>query len=331
MNVPITSGVNFIGGIDYRTSNTSIETSGVYKYEFGGITYSDSFKTALGEDSAKHNQTAFYGAFIYRSKEDFNLEVGGRLNKHSSYGNNFVFNFNPSYIISNQLKIFANISSAYKVPTLYQLYSEYRNTISDLQPEKAITYEAGIHYYNRNNIFNARIAVFKRNVREGIAFYTDPVSFRSYYINQDKQKDYGFEVEPAINISTKLQAILSLSYVDGKITTMDGAKDTSYFNLIRRPKHIFAISINYQVTNQLFISGSIRNFGKRTDLDFSSFPSKDVELAGYTLLGVYIEYKFKKHFKIFVNGSNLGNVTYYEASGYNALVRNFNTGLLLKL
>jgi vitamin B12 transporter len=331
INIPIASAFNFIGGVEYRASNTDIETSGIYKYEFGGVTYSDSYQTRLGKDSASQNQQGVYGALVYKGESGLNAEIGGRWNNHSNYGSNFVFNFNPSYLIRKQLKLFANISSAYKVPTLYQLYSEYRNTITDLQPEKAITYEVGAHYLHSNDIFNMRVAFFKRNVTDGIAFYTDPLSFRSYYINQDKQKDYGFEIEPTLNINKKLQFILTFSYVDGKITTLNASKDTSYFNLIRRPKHILNTSVNYQVTKQLFVSGNIRNYGKRTDLDFSSFPTKTVQLSGYTLLDLYVEFRFRKLIKLFANGRNLTNVIYYEAMGYNALDRNFNAGVLLKL
>lgn len=331
MNVPLSARFHLIGGVDYRTSSTSIQTSGIYKYEFGGITYSDSYQTQLGKDSAKQKQTGVYGVVVYKSESAFTAELGGRLNNHSTYGSNFVFNFNPSYLIAKQIKIFGNISSAYRVPTLYQLYSEYRNTFTDLQPEKGITYEAGVQYLNSNNIFNLRIALFKRNVTNGIAFYTDPVTYKSYYVNQDKQKDGGFEIEPSLNIGEKLQFVLSFSYVDGKITTPNATKDTSFFNLIRRPKHIFGTTINYQVTKKFFVSGNIRNFGKRTDLDFSAFPAKTVSLPGYTLLDIYVDYRFKCFVKLFASGRNLTNITYSEALGYNSLDRNFNIGVFLKL
>jgi vitamin B12 transporter len=331
IHFPLSSELSFIGGVDYRASGTSIETFSIYKYEFGGVVYSDTYPSKLGKDSAKQNQTGIYGAIVYRSESGFNAEAGGRVNSHSTYGSNFVFNFNPSYIIHKKMKLFGNISSAYRVPTLYQLYSEYRNTFTDLQPEKAITYEGGIHYLDPNNIFNMRVAVFKRNVTDGIAFYTDPATYKSYYVNQDKQKDWGFEIEPTVNIGNMLQFILSFSYVDGKIITPGMAKDTSFFNLIRRPRHILSATINYQLTKQLFVSGQLRNFGKRTDLDFSSFPSKTISLSAYTLLDLYAEYKLKRLFKLFAGGRNLTNVTYSEALGFNALDRNFTAGILFKL
>ena len=331
IHFPLTSTISFIGGVDHRNSGTSIETFSIYKYEFGGMTYSDSYSSKLGKDSARQNQTGIYGALVHRGNHGLNVEAGGRFNNHSSYGSNFVFNFNPSYIIQKKFKLFGNISSAYRVPTLYQLFSEYRNTFTDLQPEKAITYEGGVQLLNPKNIYNVRLAFFKRDVTDGIAFYTDPSTFNSYYVNQDRQKDWGFEIEPTVNIGNTLQFIFSYSYVDGKITTPGSGKDTSYFNLIRRPKHILSATANYQVTKQLFVSGQLRNVGKRTDLDFSSFPAKTASLSSYTLIDLYVEYKFKKLIRLFASGRNLANVSYSEALGFNALDRNFTTGIMFKL
>jgi len=68
INIPLATAFHFIGGIDYRSSSTSIETSGIYKYEFGGVAYSDSYQTMIGKDSAKQNQTGIYGALVYQGE-----------------------------------------------------------------------------------------------------------------------------------------------------------------------------------------------------------------------------------------------------------------------
>ena len=34
---------------------------------------------------------------------------------------------------------------------------------------------------------------FTGNIKDVFVFYTDPVTFNSYYINEDKQKDNGIE------------------------------------------------------------------------------------------------------------------------------------------
>ncbi len=331
VHVPIIPSLSFTGGVDYRNGITDVKTSAIYKYEMGGVIYNSPDTSLINGDSAKQNQVGVYGAFAFSSKEGFNIEAGGRFNHHSVYGNNVVFNINPSFLINRQFKVFANISTAYKVPTLYQMYSEYQNPYTKLDPEKAITYEGGIQYFSADNLVNARVAVFKRDVKDAIIFYANPNTFKYYYINQDKQKDWGFEIEPTINFKNKGQLILSYAYVDGKVTTKNGAKDTSYFNLLRRPKSIFGATINYHITKALFASAGVQSFGKRADLDFSTFPSSITNLKAYTLVNFYAEYQLIKALKLFIDVKNITNTSYVEVLGYNALGRNFNAGLTVRL
>ena len=179
-------------GADFRTSNTDQEYFSVGF--FGGPPYS----TKYSADSLHHNQAGLYAALNINAKTGFNLELGNRLNIHSAYGSNYVFNINPSYLLNKKFKLFANLSSAYRTPSLYQLLSEYGN--KELKPESALTFEGGVQYFSVDNKFAGRITGFKRDVKDAIAF-------QSKYINQDKQKDHGAELElsfkPTKNISLK--------------------------------------------------------------------------------------------------------------------------------
>jgi vitamin B12 transporter len=53
------------------------------------------------------------------------------------------------------------------------------------------------------------------------------------------------------------------SFVDGKITTVQNGKDTTYFNLIRRPKHSIGVNAGVRVTEKLFVSSNLSWFDKR--------------------------------------------------------------------
>jgi vitamin B12 transporter len=325
VHVPLVDNLSFTGGVDYRNANTSSEYTSIYKYEYDGNIYSDTYISNINSDSAKQNQLGIYGSLAYRVQA-FNIEGGLRHNHHSVYGNNAVFNVNPAYAINKNLQLFVNISSAYKVPTLYQLYSEYRNPVTSLKPEKAITYEGGFKYSKA--FFKSRVTVFKREVKNVIAFYTDPNTYASYYINQDKQNDWGFEIEPSFNFN-KLQVVLSYSHVDGEVTTNNGVKDTSYFNLLRRPKNMFNASVNYQFTKKLFASAGLQSFGKRADVDFST--SSSVKLAAYTLVNFYAEYKILESLRIFADLRNIGNTSYVEIFGYNTQGFNLYGGFRVSL
>jgi len=309
-----------VGG-DFRASNSD--------QLYSSIGFFGPFKTALGKDSLKQNQVGLYVAANIATQKGFNIEFGNRLNIHSEYGSNYVFNINPSYLINNKVKLFTNLSSGYRVPSLYQLYSEYGN--KQLKPEASLNTELGVQYFSKNNQFNARVVYYNRTIKDVMFFYFNSTTFQALYINQDKQKDNGLELEAAYTGVKNLSLKGFFNFVDGNISTKTGAgKDTTFFNLLRRPKTSFGLNIGYQVTKQLYVSTNIAAFGKREDayFDNTTFTTKYVTLQNYALLNLYTQYSFNKNkVTVFVDVRNILDSDYIEVSGYNALGTNFFGGV----
>ena len=131
-----------------------------------------------------------YASAVYKNGKGFTCGVGGRLNLHSEYGSNFTFNINPSYLINNKVKLFANLYSSFKTPTLYQLFDPSAGNI-DLDPEKGIIGETGKIFCNKS--FRARVVGFYRHTKDAIVYTYNPSTFATKYINVSKQKNYGVE------------------------------------------------------------------------------------------------------------------------------------------
>ena len=309
-----------VGG-DFRASNSD--------QLYNSIGFFGPFKTALGKDSLKQNQVGLYVAANIATQKGFNIEFGNRLNIHSEYGSNYVFNINPSYLINNKVKLFTNLSSGYRVPSLYQLYSEYGN--KQLKPEASLNTELGVQYFSKNNQFNARVVYYNRTIKDVMFFYFNSTTFQAQYINQDKQKDNGLELEAAYTGVKNLSLKGFFNFVDGNISTKTGAgKDTTFFNLLRRPKTSFGLNIGYQVTKQLYVSTNIAAFGKREDayFDNTTFTTKYVTLQNYALLNLYTQFSFNKNkVTVFVDVRNILDSGYIEVSGYNALGTTFFGGV----
>ena len=317
--LPINSIFKFTGGIDYRSSSTD--------QSYHSIGYFGPYESDLKSDSLKQHQTAIYSALVMNVNNGFSAELGGRMNNHSAYGKNFVYNFNPSFLWKNKWKFFANVSSAFKTPTLYQLYSEYGN--NKLKPEKAFTVESGIQYYSNDNLFNGRATVYNRKTSDAIAFFFDPVTYASYYINQDKQNDYGIELESDVVIAKKIAVKFNYAYVNGNITTKYNGKDTTYFNLLRRPKSTFGLQLSGNIKSRFFAKAGICYVGKRKDISYdASFNAVDLTLNEYVLLNLYGEYSFANNrFKLFADILNATNTKYNEIYGFNTMGINASLGI----
>lgn len=318
--LPIGKELKLTGGLDYRRSQSD--------QVFSSAGFFGPYKTENSRDSLRQSQAGVYAALNWNHASGFNTEAGARINFHSEYGSYAVYNINPSYLINKKVKLFANLSSAYRTPSLYQLFSEYGN--KELQPESAITLEGGIQYYSANNKFTGRGTLFSRNVKDVIFFYYNPVTFTSQYINQDKQKDHGVELEASFLFTKKIALKVFYSYVTGNITTKTGNKDTTYNNLLRRPKSSAGLNLSAQVNEKFYASTNLLFNGKRKDayFDNTSFSTVSTTLSSYALLDLYAEYAFyKKRLKLFADLRNITRSKYTEVSGFNTLRFNGYSGI----
>ncbi|TBR18527.1 MAG: TonB-dependent receptor [Chitinophagaceae bacterium] len=300
-------------GVDYRNSNSD--------QTYNSVGFFGPNQTHYANDSLQQQQISIYGALNLLTANNFSLEAGSRVNIHSEYGAHSVFSINPSLMIDQKIKLFANLSTAYRTPSLFQLFSEYGN--KKLKPESALTIEGGVQYFSKNNKWNSRVVAYNRNVKDVIFFYFNPTTWVSQYINQDKQNDYGVELEFswAVTKSTSLKTFYN--YVDGAITTkLSSNLDTTFYNLLRRPKNSFGINVESRVTKQFYISSSIQIIGERKDAYFDpqTFSSINTTLKNYALWNVFMEYKLhKSRLKIFADLKNITNCKFTEVSGFNTV------------
>jgi len=321
LHIPVSRQVKFTGGIDYRYSKSD--------QDYLSISMFGPYTTKYSNDSLNQNQLGLYSAINWNAASGFNLELGDRVNFHSEYGGHFVFNVNPSYLVNKKIKLFANLSSAYRTPSLYQLFSEYGN--KDLDPESGLTGEAGVQYFSTNNKFTGRAVAFTRTVKDIIFFFYNPVTFTSQYINQDKQKDHGFELEASYKITATTTFKAFYTYTTGEITTRQAGKDTTFNNLLRRPKSSIGINLASQDSKNFFISSNVMSAGKRKDayFDNTTFTTVYTVLKSYVLWDVYAEYSFiKNKLKLFADFRNITNSKYTEISGFNTLGFNGYGGIL---
>jgi len=303
-------------GVDFRSSNTDYNSVAVDP-GFPPFVPQSIIKTGTSGDSIKQNQFGIYAALNYTNK-NFSIEGGGRFNNHSEYGSNFAWNINPSYFINRSLKLFANLSTGYKTPSLYQLFSIYGN--KDLKPETSVNIEGGAQVFSKDGKANVRATYFNRNVKDVIFFFPLPVDPYGRYINQDKQKDHGIEIDGSVNLSEKIQLKAFYSYVTGNVTTTQAGKDTAYFNLLRRPKTTIQLFLGTQITKTLYASLQLNNIGERQDVyyDPGTFAQKSITLKTYTLVNFYTEYSFlQNRLKLFADLRNIFDESYTDVYGYN--------------
>jgi len=315
-NTPLSKNIDLLVGADYRShlsgqSYFSVSAFGPYA------------SPTLSDDSVRVNQLGAYASVVFKDIAGFNLELGSRYNHFNRYGNVFTFSFNPSYVIGNCFKLFGNLSTGFKAPSLYQVYAEYRSPAGELDPEKSVSLEGGIQYYTNN--VNLRAVYFSRNITNNIVFVNSNTPPYGYYANADIQKDKGLELEASIDLG---KITLHANYVnlDGRIETKAGAKDTSFFNLYRRPAQTMNLDVGIEISKNWNLNISIQSISKRSEPVYNSAP---VEMPAYYTWNLYSNYTVTKHVNAFVDLKNISNEKYSEVWGYNSRRFNFMAGVNL--
>jgi vitamin B12 transporter len=301
--------VKFLAGVNYQT----------YRL----------LDTTLDKKNPQTNIVSPYLSLFIQDLQGLNLEVGGRYNHHSEFGERFTYNISASYLIAGNYKVFANVSSGFRAPTVNDLFGPINfGSNPDLKPETSTNFEAGAQASTSDKTLQVTATGFYRDIKNLITYVGTRL------INIDKQKDKGVELEASVKPNEKWTVKASYMFVTGNLHQTRSGKDTSFYNLVRRPKHTITGTVGYQATQHLYISLSAQSLGKRTDLYFDPFTyaSSQVNLKAYTLLNAYAEYKLiGDKLRLFIDAKNLTDTDYTEVYGYNAPGINVNGGFRINL
>jgi vitamin B12 transporter len=314
-NIQAAKWLTVLAGFDYRWGNMSQQYFSLSS--FGP--YSSSFP-----DTSTH-QTSYYASLLFSAiQKKLNIEIGGRSNKHSRYGKNSTYTFNPSFAITTNWRVFGSVASGFKAPSIFQVYDVFSGN-HDLKPEKSVNYEAGIQQQSKK--VSSRLVYFHRDIKNGIDYnYT---TFQ--YFNFVKQTVNGVEFELSIQPVKQLSITANYTLLTGKEQTQSRKdfNDTSYNYLLRRPKNNLNISIGYQLCQDLYFSINGKSVSRRYDA--GGYQAADVLLDSYFLLNAYAEYKWKKNAKFFADLQNITNKKFFDINGYNAIPFMINGGITFNL
>jgi vitamin B12 transporter len=293
----------------------------------------ESFSVPFGEtqlnqsvnpDNAQFTMTDPYVNVVYVSDFGLNINTGARLNNHSEYGSQLVYNVNPSLIKKTNfgyVKGLVSFSTAFIAPSLYQLFEPaYGN--ADLQPEENQTIEVGAEVSITNNA-TVSLVYFTRNEDNFIDF-VDTGNFVFQYQNTTSSfTASGLEFVSQVNISKDISLNLNATF-----TKLD--EDLS----LRIPEIKVNARLDYQILESTLLSLAYQYNDDREDSVFNSttFVNDRVTLEAYGLLDFYASHSIiNSKMTLFANVTNIFNEDYQELFGFSTRGRGVNLGFNLNL
>lgn len=254
-----------------------------------------------------------YFSVNYFSDFGFTFSAGTRLNIHSEYGENLVFNLNPGYNFSfnktSNAKVFASYSTAFVAPTLSEIFTKLPS-IEALLPEEDITIETGFEL-NFSPKISLNATFFYREETNKIGY--DPMTFQT--IN-DVGIFFARGIESEISYKPAKKVNLLANF-----THINRAENL----LLKIPQNTFFAKVDYQLFSETFTSISYRFVDETKDFG-------NVDLPSYSLIDFFINHRLlNKKVTFYGSVTNIFNENFQEIAGFTARGRNWNLGLKIQL
>lgn len=246
--------------------------------------------------------------------ENLFITPGLRIDDYDLFGTETTYKISTSYIFpKTETLIRGNWGTAFKTPSLYQLYSSYGNT--NLNSDESKSYDFGAE----QNLWQDKITLagnyFHNDFKNMVDFDLDTTSPTYYkYINIGRAETKGAEG----NVSLKLIEDLKIGVNYTLTETKD--KDTGK-KLTKRPRDNAGVNINWAFLEK-------GNLNLQTTYAGHSWnnSTNTQKVKPYTKFDLAAAYNLTKNFQIFGRIENIFDRKYQETRGYAAKERSFFAG-----
>ena len=284
----------------------------------GGINYQDFSYSQPAVEETSFSMIDPYVSFIYE-RGYFNLQLGGRLNNHSEYGSNFVWNVNPSYLAdlgSSKLKVKGSYSTSFITPSLFQLLNPNFGN-GDLDPESSRSIEGGLELLS-NEKFTFGAVYFYREDEDAIgfrSFFDDGGNFTGgEYFNIDGSSEVdGVEISGLYSFTPSVSLSGHYTYLNSR---------TEDQILFRVPQDKFGFSLSVIPIENASVKLTHLHVGETTE---ASFP-ENLTVDAYDLFDLFTSYKYES-FTFSLGVNNLLDEEYEPIAGFNSIGRNYTFGV----
>jgi outer membrane receptor protein involved in Fe transport len=241
----------------------------------------------------------------------------------------------------------ASFGTGIKEPTLTEAFSPSIFFLGNpaLDPERAISFDAGATQEFFNRRASVDVTYFDNRFRNQIQFVMDPVTFGpvklpdgrlASFVNVERASARGIELVAAARPILRLRIAGSYTFLRSRLERAANAISPEIgLSLLRRPRHSGTIEASW-VTQRFDITLDGSVVGRRRDLNpitgarFDS-SGRPVFNDGYAKLNVSGSFRVNQFVTAFARVENLLNQDYQEALGFPAYRLNFSAGVRVRV
>ena len=283
---------------DHKSNSYGAELRSVFLTNIGSIELGGdlNFDNINSSNLGLHNRRegGISAEYVVSPVENFKLLLNGFAYNYDNYGWKFIPGIDLVYELSNNFNCYTSFGKSFRIPTYTELYynSPAQKGNASLQPEEAITYEAGANYTAES--LSGNFSLFSRNGKNLIDWAKSINDINGKYLAQNIAAintygiDMGISYRPLLNNNCYLKKI-SLNYTYLKSDFNETNLLSQYIlDLLR---HQLIAEITHSVPLDVLFSWAFRYENRYnlnnyfiTDLKLSrSFNNLDLSLSALNL------------------------------------------------
>ncbi|GIV31763.1 MAG: TonB-dependent receptor [Saprospiraceae bacterium] len=255
-------------------------------------------------DHERLSLTAFLEHRLELFEGMLDLTPGMALAHYPDYGTRAFPGLDAGLALSDELRLFANVGYTWRIPTFTDLYYEdpANEGNPDLQPEEALTWEAGARWQVPG--FTLQASWFRRNGKDLIDWVRAADTLRWKPLNYQELNTTGVDLNMSVFFplfAPRLKALerLSIGYTWIDSELQDPGEGLSRYSL-EHLQHQFTAALTYKPLGNLRHTVHCRYADR-------------VSLPAYTVVDTRLSYSFEK-IEINLSVNNLFDKSYRESN-----------------
>ena len=299
----------------YRTYQQGVNIQdNLYLKNGGLLSLGLEYRNENGESSNIGNrQVSDLAIYINEEIEQgpLSLSLGARLDQHSTAGQSINPRVGLSLKPSPDLKIWGNIATAFRAPTLNELYWNdplwFMYGDASLNPEKSVGIQAGVNkYFGEGSVLG--LSLFARTVTDQILWEFNSTTFVTQAKNVGRVSVTGWDVQYDADVLEGMDFFANATFqtaIDEEdVTATNVGNDIPY-----SPRTKFNLGVDWE--NPL---GEIAVVAKHVGERYSNAANNN-KLAAYTVTNLNYSRELCQ-MNVFAKINNLFNTGYSEAVGW---------------
>ena len=242
-------------------------------------------------------------ALRHDDTDDFGAATTGRLTAHADLGAGFGLS--------------GAFGTGFKAPTVSQSVCDFcfsADPFPTLRPEHAEGAELALGWQSPRGGIAGRLTVYRLTIEDQIIYRFDPVTFDSVYINLDRTRTDGIELEGRVVLGAGFDLSLTYGWTDARDES-DGEP------LLRVPEHAGTVGLGY--------SGA-RLSGRLTVRAEGDMPDSGGTREGFVTADLHLGYALTDQVELTARVDNLSDARWQSLLGYGEPGRTFALGVRLR-